>query len=216
MLPFPHMKFPPKLLAEHEEVVFDLRPHWVALVAPALWTVGALMALWLGYRASDAIFDGGATTAKSFVGAVVTVAWIILALVPALRWAFTMFVLTTDRLIVREGIVAKKSKEIPLERINDVAFKQSILERMLGAGDLIVESAGERGQNVIRNVRKPEEVQLLIYKEAEKNNARMVAPRPPSEDSIPEQIEALARLRDQGALTDAEFEAKKKELLGRL
>ncbi|MGH2736308.1 MAG: PH domain-containing protein, partial [Actinomycetota bacterium] len=190
--------------------------HWVALVPPVLWTLAALIALWLGYSAADAIFDDGSTPAKSVVGLAVTVGWIVLALVPTLRWRFTMFVLTTDRLIVREGIIAKSSKEIPLERINDVAFKQSILERVLGAGDLIVESAGERGQNLIRNVRKPEEVQLLIYKEAEKNNARMVAPQASSGTSIPEQIEALARLRDRGALSDAEFEAKKKELLDRL
>ena len=211
------MTFPRELLADHEEIVFDLKPHWVALVPPTLWTIAALVVLFLGYRAAEGIFDENPSTAKSIVGAIVTIAWIILALVPALRWRFTMFVLTTDRLITRSGIIAKQSKEIPLERINDVAFSQSIIERLVGAGDLLVESAGERGQTRISNVRKPQEVQLMIYKEIETNSDRMMRPGAGAAGtSIPEQIQALARLKDQGVLSEAEFEAKKQELLKRL
>jgi uncharacterized membrane protein YdbT with pleckstrin-like domain len=128
-----------------------------------------------------------------------------------------MFVLTSDRLITRSGIIAKHSKEIPLERINDVSFNQTVVERALGAGDLLVESAGERGQTRISNVRKPEQVQLMIYKETEANNNRMM--RPPDarrEWSVPEQIEALARLKEQGVLSDLEFEEKKRDLLNRM
>ena len=143
----------------------------------------------------------------------------LLAVVPFLKWTYTNFVLTTDRLITRTGIIAKESKEIPLERINDVAFTQSILERMLAAGDLLLESAGERGQTRITNVRKPEEVQLRIYKETEANNNRMMRGAESAvarESSIPEQIEALARLKEQGVISGAEFETKKQELLKRM
>jgi uncharacterized membrane protein YdbT with pleckstrin-like domain len=211
------MPFPRQLLAEHEEIVFDLKPHWVALVPPALWTIAALAVLFGGYWVVDQIFDSGAGGAKAFVGSAVTIAWIIFALVPALRWRFTHFVLTTDRLITRTGVIAKHSKEIPLERINDVAFSQRIIERIVGAGDLLVESAGERGQTKIGNVRKPEEVQLMIYKEIEKNSERMMRPGAAAAGNpIPEQIQALARLKEQGVLTEAEFEAKKQELLKRL
>jgi uncharacterized membrane protein YdbT with pleckstrin-like domain len=128
-----------------------------------------------------------------------------------------MFVLTTDRLITRQGIVAKSSKEIPLESINDVAFNQSVVERLLGAGDLLIESAGTRGQNLISNVRHPEQVQLAIFKEIESNTARTFRPTPSEPaDDIPGQIEALARLKDRGDITAQEFEAKKAELLKRL
>jgi uncharacterized membrane protein YdbT with pleckstrin-like domain len=143
--------------------------------------------------------------------------WFYLAVLPFLRWRFTNFVLTTDRLITRSGIIAKQSKEIPLERINDVAFSQSVFERIVGAGDLLVESAGERGQERISNVRKPEEVQLRIYKEAEENSNRMMRPdAPKAEPSIPEQLEALARLKEQGVISAMEFETKKQELLKRM
>jgi uncharacterized membrane protein YdbT with pleckstrin-like domain len=211
------MRFPRHLLADHEKLVFDLRPHWIAIVPAVLWTVGLLIVWILAHQMVGDSFDGNS---KWAVAIIVLLAWGLLAVIPFLRWRYTMFVLTSDRLITRTGIIAKHSKEIPLERINDVTFSQSVVERMLGAGDLLLESAGERGQTRIANVRKPEQVQLMIYRETEENNARMMRGsasfRTPSGDSIPEQIEALGRLKDQGVLTDAEFEAKKQELLKRL
>jgi uncharacterized membrane protein YdbT with pleckstrin-like domain len=218
------MAFPRNLLAEHESLVFDLKPHWVALVPPVLWTIASIAALFLGYRAADAIFDDAENTAKMVWGAVVTVAWIALAVVPAMRRQFTMFVLTTDRLITRHGIIAKESREIPLERINDVTFTQSVIERMLGAGDLLIESAGERGQTRITDVRKPEQVQLMIYKQTEDNSTRVVLgqvgnamnQREPGPASVTEQLEDLGRLRKQGVITEDEFQAKKAELLKRM
>lgn len=214
------MAFPRELLADHEKLIFELRPHWVALVPSALWTLGLLVALLLGYRAIDGIVDGGASGPKSILAAIITALWIFFAVVRFFKWRFTLFVLTTDRLITRSGVIAKHSKEIPLERINDVTFTQSVLERILGAGDLLLDSSGDLGPARITAVRKPEEVQLLIYKESEKNENRMRTPMPSPlqqrEPSIPEQIEALARLNNQGTLTDVEFEAKKQELLNRM
>ncbi len=218
------MAFPKNLLADHEKLIFDLKPHWVALVPSVLWTIAAVAALFLGYRGVEAVFDDDTTNAKMVVGAVVTIAWYFLAVLPALRWRWTMFVLTSDRLITRSGIIAKHSREIPLERINDVTFTQTVLERVLGAGDLLVESAGERGQTRISDVRKPEQVQLMIYKQTEDNSTRVVRGQmgevaghtPPAEPSVTEQLEDLGRLRKEGVLTEEEFQAKKAELLKRL
>jgi uncharacterized membrane protein YdbT with pleckstrin-like domain len=211
------MAFPKHLLADHEKLVFDLRPHWIAVVPSILWTIVLLAAGILSYRFAGRQLDGGAETfAQNAVAIVALVAIFLLAGLPFLRWRFTMFVLTSDRLITRSGIVSKHSKEIPLERINDVTFTQTIIERALGAGDLLLESAGERGQTHITNVRKPEQVQLIIYKETEDNTNRMMRPGGSHSHSIPEQIEALARLKDQGVLSEAEFDAKKQELLKRL
>ena len=89
-----------------------------------------------------------------------------------LRWSTTHFVLTTERLIFRSGLVAKFGREIPLERINDVTFSQSLFERMIGAGDLLLESAGEHGQTRFANIRDPEAVQLEIYRQMEANDRR--------------------------------------------
>ena len=211
------MRFPKHLLAEHEKLVFELRPHWIAAVPSVLWTVVLLVAGIFTYRLAGRQLDGSAETfAENAVAILALVAIFFLAGLPFLRWRFTMFVLTSDRLITRSGIISKHSKEIPLERINDVTFTQTVLERALGAGDLFLESAGERGQTHITNIRKPEQVQLMIYKETEDNNNRMMRGGGTSAQTIPEQIESLARLRDQGALSDIEFETKKQELLKRL
>lgn len=217
------MAFPRNLLADHEELIFDLKPHWVALVPSALWTIVALAGLVFGYRGVEAVMDDNAGTGKLVFTGVVLVAWYVLAVVPALRWRFTMFVLTSDRLITRYGIIAKESREIPLERINDVSFSQGILDRMLGAGNLMIESAGERGQTQISHVRKPEKVQLAIYRQTEDNSTRIVQGQVGNamgaggrEPSVTEQLDDLGRLRKEGVLTEEEFQAKKAELLKRL
>jgi membrane protein YdbS with pleckstrin-like domain len=210
------MPFPKHLLADHEKIVFDLKPHWIALAPAALWTLGFILLYAIGYRLVDDQSWGG--TGQNVLGIIAVLGILFFAVIPFLRWYFTMFVLTSDRLITRSGVIAKHSKEIPLERINDVTFSQTVVERGLGAGDLLIESAGERGQNRISNVRKPEQVQLMIYREIEENNTRMMRPGAPTPTggTIPEQIEALARLKEQGVLSEAEFEAKKDELLKRL
>jgi uncharacterized membrane protein YdbT with pleckstrin-like domain len=208
------MPFPRKLLADHEELIFDLRPHWIAIVLPAVFTVLLGVAMVLMYN----LPKHASSAYQNAVVIVTLIVWLFLSIIPFLRWLFTNFVLTTDRIITRTGIIAKHSREIPLERINDVTFNQSILQRGLGAGDLLIESAGERGQEKIAHVRHPESVQLQIYKETEKNSDRMNRPAAaaPTPDSETDQIAALAKLRDQGAITPAEYEAKKAELLKRM
>jgi uncharacterized membrane protein YdbT with pleckstrin-like domain len=207
------MAFPRALLAEHERIVFELRPHWVAVVPALLWAALIVLA-WVTL---GALTDSGPALLALSAGALI--ALLLLSAVPLLKWSKTLFVLTTDRLITRRGVIARAATEIPLERINDVAFAQSALERLVGAGDLLIESAGERGQTRITNVKKPEQVQLRIYQATEENGNRMMRsgqPFPtPEADSIPEQIEALARLKAQGVITEVEFE-NKKELLGRM
>ena len=66
---------------------------------------------------------------------------------------------------------AKSGREIPLTRINDIAYRQRFFERLIGAGDLLVESAVERGQEVLRMVPRPMRVQQAIYQQMAKAGA---------------------------------------------
>lgn len=202
------MPFPSRLLTEGEEVILDLRPHWIALIKPLLWTVaiGSITGfLWvLAGPDSDVL-----TQIRWALVAIALVVWIPLAAAPAVRWRFTLFVLTNERVITRSGVIAKRSKEIPLETINDVTFGQRIIERMIGAGDLIVESAGESGQNRFTDIRHPEGVQLEIYRAAE---ARKGIGRPGG-PSLGDELGKLADLRDRGVLTEEEFQERKRKLL---
>jgi len=124
-----------------------------------------------------------------------------------IAWVTSYFVVTSDRVIHREGWVAKRSMEIPLEAINDVRFQQSILERIVGAGDLVIQSASEFGRNVFANIRNPEQVQKTIYEQGELNKKRMYRGRPtPGAPSVTTELQRLAELRDKGVLTEVEFQ----------
>jgi uncharacterized membrane protein YdbT with pleckstrin-like domain len=205
--------FSRKLLNEGEDVVLDLHPHWEFFVRSAAALVAAIV---IGVVVLTRDLPGWV---DALVGALVLAALIWFGLVYA-KWATTNFVVTTDRLIYRHGVLSKHGIEIPLERVNTVFFSQSILERMLGSGDLVIESAGEMGRQNFSNVRKPSAVQNEIYRQMEQNENRKFdrigSRQPVAGASVPEQIQQLDALRQQGVLTEAEFQAKKADLLKRM
>jgi len=211
------MPFPRRLLIEGEDLVLDLRPHWIALVMPsvvtALVVVGYVLAL--GYAPDDGTGRSVVVWGALVVGLAVLVGYPLRAFI---AWATSNFAVTTDRIIHREGFIAKRSMEIPLEAINDVRFQQSILERVVGAGDLVIQSASEYGRNVFANVRNPEHVQRTIYQQGEANKKRMYqsgsSAASPSAPSVTTELQRLADLRDKGVLTEAEFQNQKKKVLG--
>ena len=132
------MAYPTRLLSEGEAVIREFRPHWQAIAVPVAMAVGFTVV-------------GAVVGAVLTQGAIPTVVGLVIGLAVALPklavWAFTKYVITNERVIVRSGVLARQGKEIPLEVINDVAFSQSLLERMFGSGDLLLESAGEMGQS---------------------------------------------------------------------
>lgn len=206
------MAFSRKLLNEGEDIALDLHPHWEFFLKPgAALVVAVAFGVWV--LTAD---PHGAVEALAGILVLVALVWFG---VTYARWATTNFVVTTDRLIYRHGVLSKKGIEIPLERVNTVFFSQSIIERMLGSGDLVIESAGEMGRQNFSNVRKPSAVQNEIYRQMEANENRKfdrLGSRPAESSSIPEQIQQLDALRQQGVLTEAEFQAKKADLLRRM
>jgi uncharacterized membrane protein YdbT with pleckstrin-like domain len=206
--------FPRKHLNDGEELVLDLRPHWIYL-APA--TLLLVVAIVLGVVAAVSL-EGSAGTAASIAALVLLVGSVLYFAYKYANWVTTMFVLTSDRVITRRGWLSKSGVEIPLERINTVFFNQRLVERMLGAGDLIIESAGERGTEHLTDIRKPALVQREIYVQMENNENRKFdrvrAPASTSGLSTAEQLEKLHNLVQQGALTPAQYEAEKAKLLG--
>jgi uncharacterized membrane protein YdbT with pleckstrin-like domain len=202
------MAFPTRLLIDGEDLVLDIRPHWIALARAAFVTL-VVMVAWIVVAAR---LDGVAVWAALVIGALVIVWWPVRDVI---HWATSHFVVTSDRVIHREGLIAKNSMEIPLEAINDVRFRQGIFERMIGAGDLIIESAGTRGTETFEDIRHPESVQRTIYEQGERNQQRMRAPSSVgSAPSTTTELERLAQLRDRGVLTEAEFQNQKRKILG--
>lgn len=215
------MPFPTKLLYEGEEVALDLRPHWWFMAEPTAALLGSTI---LGIILWQADIEGtlGKVLAYTLIALILaSLAWFGLRYA---KWVTTNFVVTSDRVIFRTGVIAKKGVEIPLERINTVFFSQSIFERMLGAGDLAIESGGESGKETFSDVRKPSLVQNEIYRQMESNNTRMYAgrhagtviPTTTSEPSPADQLERLDDLRRKGLITESEFAEKRAALLKRL
>ena len=207
------MAYPEHLLTEDERIVTEFRPHWRLLLIPALWLLAGIVIVIVELTLLD--LNG---TVDLIVAGLVVVAMIPLVFSPLIQWYFTIYVLTTERLITRSGVIARSGIEIPLESIANVLFRQNIVERILRSGDLLIESAGESGQSKFNDVPQPDEFQSLLYKVREQRSkalareegsmvAEAVAPDPT------QRLERLARLHREGVLTDAEFEEKKARLL---
>ena len=125
-------------------------------------------------------------------------------------------------------MLAKRGVEIPMERINNINFRQGIWERVIGAGDLAIESAGKDGQSTFEDTWHPDGVQQEIYRQMEANARKRAtwttgtpmvgtaAPAPPTVTNVPEQIRQLAELRDRGLISAQEYETKKAQLLERM
>ena len=136
------MTYPDKLLRDDETVLWHRHPHWKRVVGPALllplWTLAAGVGVGLVERFT-------APDWQLSLYAVVGGAWLILAwwrcVVPWLRWRHTHFVLTNQRLLVREGVLARRGLEIDLRDVSDVTYRRSISERLTGSGTLVVRSA---------------------------------------------------------------------------
>lgn len=206
------MSFPRDNLNEDEQVILDLRPHWW-FFAPQVSVLVFVIALGI---VSFVIAPGAVQVAMAVV-ILLVLAWF---LVRYIVWSTTNFVITTDRLINRSGVLRREGIEIPLERVNTVFFKQTLFERIIGSGDLVIESAGEQGAQLVDDIRRPLNVQNEIYKQMENNENRKFdrvgRNLAPQTESIPDQIQKLADLYRQGVLTESEFQLKKKELLDRL
>jgi uncharacterized membrane protein YdbT with pleckstrin-like domain len=213
------MAFPRRLLIDGEELVLDLRPHWVALVGPIAVTILVIVGwiLALLYAPEDGSGRSAVIWASLAIGLLILIWYPLRAFV---AWVTSNFAVTSDRIIHREGFLAKHTMEIPLEAINDIRFQQSLFERMVGAGDLVIQSASEFGRNVFANVRNPEHVQRTIYEQGERNKERMYQSRPsasspsPASHSVTTELERLAELRNKGVLTESEFQNQKKRILG--
>jgi uncharacterized membrane protein YdbT with pleckstrin-like domain len=205
--------YPKKLLNDDESVILDLRPHWWFLVPRlALQIFVLVVAILVAVN-----IDNGPVKVLMGIGVLAALAFFGLRYA---EWATINFVVTTDRLIYRSGVLSKKGIEIPHERINTVVFNQSLFERMLGAGDLEIESAGET-PSAFSNIRKPDVVQAEIYRQMEANENRKFDRIGGHVDrlnvgnnlSVAEQLEKLDELRTRGVITPEEFEAQKAALL---
>ena len=157
-------------LAVGEESVAVLHPHWKTLVRPIALTFLVVAVLLV---AEVAIPAGKAAAAGRLALGVVAIVLLMWWLVyPLLRWRTTTYELTTRRMRLRDGIIARHGRDIPLSRITDVSFRKGPLDRLLDCGTLVVESAGEHGELVLTAIPHVEKVQATLFQLVEEERLR--------------------------------------------
>jgi membrane protein YdbS with pleckstrin-like domain len=151
--------------------VLRLHPHWKTLLRPFLLlalivaaTIALLVLLPTGHNLG---------VARAAIGAVALVAAIIWFGIPLLRWKTTSYELTTRRLRLRAGILTRTGRDFPLIRISDVSFSHGPIDRLVGAGRLVVESAGEHGQLVLNEIPQVEHVQATLFQLVQDEQERL-------------------------------------------
>lgn len=192
-------------LGDGEKALIETRLHWLGLLNEILITVvgvAALIIFLFWWRPPGWMYW------------ILLGAWALACFRGLTDWLTSELAVTDRRLIFRRGLLSKTGWELPVDRVLDVKFSQSALQRLVGAGNMLVESAGA-SQTALTNVPDPVGLNKLIReardaKEAE-NFERSSGPRGGATRA--EQLEILARLHGQGSLTAEEFEAEKRRVL---
>jgi len=201
--------FSRRLVHDDEEVLLDARPHRSLLVGPSVVAIVVLagsVAIYVMWSAAPRWFEW------VLLGA--TVAAVCRFFSRFVEWRSTDLVVTTMRVIYRRGVVRRSGREILISSIQDVSYVQTLLERMIGKGQLSVQSAGGRGEAPFENVRHPAVVQGLINRMIEESRRH-----DPGGDAevgpvaVADELERLSALHRHGVITDTEFVRLKRELL---
>jgi len=204
------MAYPSRLLNDNETVSVDLHPHWWFLAGPTCAIVVATVAGVITLVVTEA--DSTIRTAAGWATMAAIAASAVWLVSRYGRWLTTHFVITNRRVIFRTGLLTKRGIEIPIDRVNTVHFNQRVFERMVGVGDLLIESGGETGQQRFTDIRQPDRVQRVLHAEME---ARELRGR--GADGVLDvagQLEKLESMLMRGTLTPDEFERQKRRLLG--
>lgn len=204
------VSYPTELLGPDEHILLEFGPHWSALWKEVLFTIAYVVILFL---LSDNGWNG-------WVFTILTVVWAWFAIGGYMQWSSTDHVLTDKRFIYRAGLIRKTGYELPLDVIQNVGFRQNLIERSLKVGDLAMETAGTHGQSILRNIPRPEHIKAAISEARQRRSEGMSrgaaapSPSPDGGTSAAEQLAILAKLADEGKLSAEEFEAQKQRLLG--
>ena len=145
-----------KLLSDGEHVVLSVRTHPKALIGP-----GAVLILVVAGVITAAMMQPEASIMIA-VAVVAVVALIVWVVIPFLRWVTSTYTVTNRRLITRHGIITRTGRDIPLFRINDVAYEKGLLDRILGCGTLVISDATEKAGVILPDVPNVEQVHLQI------------------------------------------------------
>jgi hypothetical protein len=231
-------RYADSLLADGESISFRTRQHWLATIIDGRypWAIFLVSLVLLVFSTN---LDGGVRTIVGYVvlaGLVISVAWLAKVY---WNWLSEDYLVTNRRVLKVEGIINKRSADSSLEKINDAVLEQNLIARLLNYGDLDILTAADVAVDRYRMLnRAPQFKRTMLNEKHELEGefgrpfpapplrtggpvpttppAAPATPRQMSADEVTRALASLADLRDRGAISPEEFEAKKADLLGRL
>ena len=208
------MSYLKNLLGENEHIIFVTRQHWLVLLgqilAKSVLALGLVIVITLIWRI---------WLPQSLL---VPLAYLllILPLLGLLRnviiWTSQQYIVTDWRVIQISGVFSKDVTDSSLEKVNDVKLEQSLAGRLLDYGDLEILTASELGVNRFTHVGQPIRLKTAMLNAKEKLEHGQAGLVNRSEVDIAGPIEQLDHLRQQGLLTEKEFQQQKAQVLTKL
>jgi uncharacterized membrane protein YdbT with pleckstrin-like domain len=229
------MAYIDELLGRGERILYTGRQHMFVLISNVLAELSLIALLIAAGVISQSAFRGRPPIGNVPVGQLVLIVCgaislivLISAFLDYLRWSTEEYTVTDHRVIQVRGIFNKAVIDSSLEKINDIELRQSWLGRIFDFGDIEILTASDAGINAMRKIAHPLDFKRAML-EAKQEHSRgygyldpqavaayMQTPASAPGDDIQQTLRKLADLRDQGLLSQAEFEAKKRELLSRI
>ena len=204
-------------LKKDEKLLTITRQHWIKLVLPIVaWVLVTILLF-------------------TFLSDNITIAFIVsfvIVLYPFylyLEWKANLWSVTNMRVVDESGFFSRYSKESPLDKINNVEYIQTVWGRMLGYGDVEIQTAAELGDSKYLMIQNPKMLKDTIthaqeeYKAGQvRNQAQQLAnaikqslpSSTQSHVSVSAEIEKLFDLLQKGAITQEEYVSQKNKLLG--
>jgi uncharacterized membrane protein YdbT with pleckstrin-like domain len=174
--------FPDDVLTDEEQVVLHLHPHWRASVRPAvvvLLALGTVVVAWVMLPRND-----GGLLGSAVVAAIMLYHGVRYGVAPLVGWRCTHYVLTDERVLLQDGVIARERRDLPLNRVNDHALTQSFVDRLCGSGTLTIDSIGDQAA-VLAGIPHAHHVQTVLYELIEQDRLREPAEEEPQEAEAP-------------------------------
>lgn len=163
------MPFPDDVLADEEELVLHLHPHWKVAVGPVLLLLLGLAVTILAWVMLPQ--NNGGYLAFGVVALIMLYHCVRYGVRPLAAWRCTHYVVTDERILLQDGVIARERRDVPLNRVNDHVLSQSLLDRLFGSGTLTVDSIGDQAA-VLVAVPHAQELQTMLYELIEQERLR--------------------------------------------
>lgn len=208
------------LLGEGEVIVFQSRPHWFILFARVLAELVLLCLLVAAAVFASAFDNPSMALIIRLAAAALGVIVVISAFIDYWRWSNQRYIVTDRQVMQLRGIFNKSVLNSSLEKITDVAMHQSMFGRMFNYGDIDILTANEEGIDRMVHISDPVQFKRAML-DSRARYDRHIGPstnqvQSPDANSPQMLLQQLAALHNSGILDDAEFEAKKREVLSRI